>query len=1068
MKEGKEKDARYTNGHLFTTITVSGMTMCFACNKSITAKEALICPTLSAVGVLVHDWRDHSTENGLPGALEEEAIGDLGLSLRIHVHACNVTIHNRCKDTLPNCTKVKQKQQKAALLKNNSALQSVSLRNKRLHGAANKSQVLSGDGATLPPPGSTWVLHSEAVEMAFSPEERNFNDESPLGLRRILSQSTDSLNIRNRTLSVESLIDEGATVIYSQLMSNFETDEKDFAADSWSLAVDNNYLQQHKKEVMKRQDVIYELIQTEMHHVRTLKIMINMFRKGMLEDLQMDPALVQSMFPCVDELSEIHDRFLVQLLERRKESLATNSSKNFVIHRLGDILIQQFSGPSAEQMKKAYTEFCSRHNKAVKLYKELFARDKRFQQFIRRLTRSSVLRRHGVQECILLVTQRITKYPVLIDRILQNSKGNEADQQDLGTALTLVKDLISAIDQEVHESEKNARLQEIYGRVDGRSKAQLAWEGHSGSFCKEELWRRKLPEAMTGTSLRLFPGVAAPRGASAQLLVPSAAGRGSIPPPAAAWLMLSESAGLQRLVASSHRPQAPRLDALVSFLLLADVLVLLMTDVLIFLQEKDQKFTFPTLPGEDQLCRCDRVGWPGTLGTCSHCPGSWVVLAALAQDKPAVISLQNLIVRDIANQEKGMFLISATPPEMYEVHAASRDDRNTWMKIIQQTVRLETPPPVGAGAGLFEARFLALRLLVPGRYQFEPGGVGAPTIPSLIHHHLQSRQVLTTKCPFVLRNPVAKAQWDLSHEDVVLGELLGSGNFGEVYSGRLSYDNTPVAVKTCREHLAPETKHKFLMEARILRCYSHPNVVRIIGVCARKQPVFIVMELVSGGDFLSFLRSEGSRLWIPDLIHFAVQAAAGMAYLESNGCIHRDLAARNCLVGEGNVLKISDFGMSRQEANGVYASQGGMKHIPIKWTAPEALRYGRHHWSVLYSGDAVVAYPSLTGNPADHVTKGYGIRPPSLTSPVWVDGRPVLDGERRLELRGPAVGDLQPGGRPLPRHVEPAGGFRMRAPKRCPVEVYDVMLRCWEASPSLRPKFSAIQQEMTQLGWNSE
>ncbi|XP_074794396.1 rho guanine nucleotide exchange factor 2 isoform X4 [Natator depressus] len=551
MKEGKEKDARYTNGHLFTTITVSGMTMCFACNKSITAKEALICPT------------------------------------------CNVTIHNRCKDTLPNCTKVKQKQQKAALLKNNSALQSVSLRNKTTTRERPNSAIYPSESFRQTLLGSRRGRPTLSLSKSVSTTNiaGNFNDESPLGLRRILSQSTDSLNIRNRTLSVESLIDEGATVIYNQLMSNFETDEKDFAADSWSLAVDNNYLQQHKKEVMKRQDVIYELIQTEMHHVRTLKIMINMFRKGMLEDLQMDPALVQSMFPCVDELSEIHDRFLVQLLERRKESLATNSSKNFVIHRLGDILIQQFSGPSAEQMKKAYTEFCSRHNKAVKLYKELFARDKRFQQFIRRLTRSSVLRRHGVQECILLVTQRITKYPVLIDRILQNSKGNEADQQDLGTALTLVKDLISAIDQEVHESEKNARLQEIYGRVDGRSKAQLAWEGHSGSFCKEELWRRKL----------VHDGC---------LLWKTAAGR------------------------------------------FKDVLVLLMTDVLILLQEKDQKFTFPTL------------------------------------DKPAVISLQNLIVRDIANQEKGMFLISATPPEMYEVHAASRDDRNTWMKIIQQTVRL--------------------------------------------------------------------------------------------------------------------------------------------------------------------------------------------------------------------------------------------------------------------------------------------------------------------------------------------------------------------------------------------
>ncbi len=54
----------------------------------------------------------------------------------------------------------------------------------------------------------------------------------------------------------------------------------------------------------------------------------------------------------------------------------------------------------------------------------------------------------------------------------------------------------------------------------------------------------------------------------------------------------------------------------------------------------------------------------------------------------------------------------------------------------------------------------------------------------------------------------------------------------------------------------------------------------------------------------------------------------------------RDLAARNCLVGENSVLKISDFGMSRQEDNGIYSSSG-LKQIPIKWTAPEALNYGK-------------------------------------------------------------------------------------------------------------------------------
>lgn len=38
-----------------------------------------------------------------------------------------------------------------------------------------------------------------------------------------------------------------------------------------------------------------------------------------------------------------------------------------------------------------------------------------------------------------------------------------------------------------------------------------------------------------------------------------------------------------------------------------------------------------------------------------------------------------------------------------------------------------------------------------------------------------------------------------------------------------------------------------------------------------------------------------------------------MRYLESKNCIHRDLAARNCLIGTESIVKISDFGMSREE-----------------------------------------------------------------------------------------------------------------------------------------------------------
>ena len=54
----------------------------------------------------------------------------------------------------------------------------------------------------------------------------------------------------------------------------------------------------------------------------------------------------------------------------------------------------------------------------------------------------------------------------------------------------------------------------------------------------------------------------------------------------------------------------------------------------------------------------------------------------------------------------------------------------------------------------------------------------------------------------------------------------------------------------------------------------------------------------------------------------------------------RDLAARNCLVGENLIVKISDFGMSRQERE--YVIGKGQRQLPIKWTAPEALMSGKH------------------------------------------------------------------------------------------------------------------------------
>ncbi|XP_074542544.1 rho guanine nucleotide exchange factor 2 [Halichoeres trimaculatus] len=546
-KAAREREARYSNGHLFTSVTVSGTTLCTACNKSITAKEALCCPT------------------------------------------CNVTIHNRCRDTLPNCAKMKQRQQKTALSRNNSALQTVTLRTKT-PGMRERpsSAIYHSDSLRQTLLGSRRGRSGLSLSKSVSTNNISgtLNDDSPLGLRRILSQSTDSLSFRNRAMSMESLNDDGE-MYYTSILEEIEYEGQDFKADSWSMAVDSSYLQTHRKNVIKRQDVIYELIQTELHHMRTLHIMERVFRQGMLEELQLEPSTVHAMFPCLDQLIRIHSHFLAQLLLRRNLSMHPGSTRNFTIHQLGDILLEQFSGQFADDIRKTYAEFCSRHMKAVKLYKELLARDKRFQCFIRRVGRGPLLRCHGVQECILLVTQRISKYPVLIQRILDNTTDDEEEASSLAQALSMVRELLSLIDQQMEDLEKTQRLQEIQAKLDPRAETRV----RDGSLFKSgELSRRRLVHE--GILYWKTPGSR-----------------------------------------------------------LKDIQVILMTDILVFLQEKDQRYIFPCL------------------------------------DKPPVLSLQNLIVRDIANQDRGMFLISdCTPPEMYEFHAATKEDKNVWIRHIQRTV----------------------------------------------------------------------------------------------------------------------------------------------------------------------------------------------------------------------------------------------------------------------------------------------------------------------------------------------------------------------------------------------
>lgn len=69
--------------------------------------------------------------------------------------------------------------------------------------------------------------------------------------------------------------------------------------------------------------------------------MDGVFRRGMLDEVQLEPGIVHALFPCLEKLLVIHTRFMTQLLHRRQLCLQPDSTHNFTISRISDVLLQQ-------------------------------------------------------------------------------------------------------------------------------------------------------------------------------------------------------------------------------------------------------------------------------------------------------------------------------------------------------------------------------------------------------------------------------------------------------------------------------------------------------------------------------------------------------------------------------------------------------------------------------------------------------------------------------------------------------------------------------------------------------
>jgi serine/threonine protein kinase len=121
--------------------------------------------------------------------------------------------------------------------------------------------------------------------------------------------------------------------------------------------------------------------------------------------------------------------------------------------------------------------------------------------------------------------------------------------------------------------------------------------------------------------------------------------------------------------------------------------------------------------------------------------------------------------------------------------------------------------------------------------------------------------------------------------------LLGTGGMSAVYLAEQISLGRKVAVKLMAPHVAasPEACDRFVREARAAAAVNHPNVVSIIDVGQAHGQLYMVLELVTGGDAAQLADQHGGKLPEMRALEIAIDCAKGLQALHEANLVHRDL-----------------------------------------------------------------------------------------------------------------------------------------------------------------------------------
>lgn len=204
------------------------------------------------------------------------------------------------------------------------------------------------------------------------------------------------------------------------------------------------------------------------------------------------------------------------------------------------------------------------------------------------------------------------------------------------------------------------------------------------------------------------------------------------------------------------------------------------------------------------------------------------------------------------------------------------------------------------------------------------------------------------------RTPTVEDKYDLK-------DVLGTGAFSQVRLAESKEDGQMHAIKIIDKKALRGKEDSLENEIRVLKRLDHKNVVKLLEAYESRTCVYLVMELVTGGELFDRIVEKGSYSE-KDAADLIKQVLSAVAYMHEEGVVHRDLKPENLLYYSPDAdskIMISDFGLSKMEESGVMATACGTPG----YVAPEVLAqkpYGKavDVWSI-----GVISYILLCGYP---------------------------------------------------------------------------------------------------------